>query len=267
MSRTALGVSYDGRPWQGWQTQPHKKTVQDQLERALELFLGHATPTICAGRTDTGVHALDQVVHIECSVERTPTAWVRGLNSYLHESIRVLWAVSVPDTFHARFSAVSRRYRYIVLNDAVCHPLWVGRAGWFFRPLDVDLMLEAREALIGQHDFSSFRSSQCQAPSPVRTMHSIDIDRQGSLVFITLTANAFLHHMVRNIVGSLLQIGCAKQPVSFMAETLAAQNRIYAAPTFAADGLYFERVNYPEELLERPVRKMGNSFDLLHVNM
>ncbi len=266
MPRMALGLSYDGRPWQGWQKQPHKKTVQDQLERALNLFLGHATPTICAGRTDTGVHALDQVVHIDTLVERTPIAWVRGLNRYLHESIRVLWAEPVTDTFHARFSAVSRTYRYIVLNDAVYHPLWVGRAGWFFRPLDIDRMLEARDALIGQHDFSSFRSSQCQAPNPVRTLYSIDIERQGVLVIITLTANAFLHHMVRNIVGSLLQIGCAKQPIAFLADTLAARNRIYAAPTFAADGLYFERVNYPVQLLERPKRSIDKSFDLLNVN-
>jgi len=263
MSRTALGLSYDGRPWQGWQTQPHKQTVQDQLERALNLFLGHATPTICAGRTDTGVHALEQVVHIDSQVERPPNAWVRGLNSYLHESIRVLWAVSVSDTFHARFSAVSRTYRYVVLNDAVYHPLWVGRAGWFFRPLDVERMLEARVDLIGQHDFSSFRSSQCQAPNPVRTIQSIDIERQGALVVITFTANAFLHHMVRNIVGSLLQIGCAKQPVAFMAETLAARNRIYAAPTFAPDGLYFERVNYLEQLLQRPTVSFERPFDFL----
>jgi tRNA pseudouridine38-40 synthase len=263
MSRTALGLSYDGRPWQGWQTQPHHQTVQDQLERALNLFLGHATPTICAGRTDSGVHALEQVVHIDSQTERSPTAWVRGLNSFLHESIRVHWAVSVPNTFHARFSAVSRTYRYVVLNDAVYHPLCVGRAGWFFRPLDVERMLLARDALIGQHDFSSFRSSQCQAPNPVRTMHSIDIERQGNLVVMTLTANAFLHHMVRNIVGSLLQIGCAKQPISFMAETLAARNRTFAAPTFAADGLYFERVKYPDELLQRPMLSYDKSSDFL----
>jgi tRNA pseudouridine38-40 synthase len=252
MSRMALGLSYDGRPWQGWQTQPHKQTVQDQLERALYLFLGQSTPTICAGRTDSGVHALDQVVHIDTSIERASSAWVRGLNSHLDESIRVLWATPVTEAFHARFSALNRTYRYIVLNDAICHPLWVGRAGWFFRPLDVNLMTQACAALIGEHDFSSFRSSQCQAPNPVRMMQRIDIERQGSFVLITLTANAFLHHMVRNIVGSLLQIGCGKQPVSFMSETLAARNRIYAAPTFAADGLYFERVNYSNDVLKRP---------------
>jgi tRNA pseudouridine38-40 synthase len=262
MSRTALGLSYDGRPWQGWQTQPHHQTVQDQLERALNLFLGHPAPTICAGRTDSGVHALDQVVHIDTAIERPPSAWVRGLNSHLHESIRVLWATPVPETFHARFSALNRTYRYIVLNDSVCHPLWVGRAGWFFRPLDIELMREAQCALIGEHDFSSFRSSQCQAPNPVRTIQYIKIERQGSLVVITLTANAFLHHMVRNIVGSLLQIGCGKKPITYMAETLAARNRTYAAPTFAADGLYFERVNYSDEVLKRPQASSDQYFDL-----
>ena len=248
----ALGLSYDGRPWQGWQTQPHHQTVQDQFERALSQFLGASTPTICAGRTDTGVHALDQVVHIETAVSRADGSWVRGLNSYLPDSIRVLWSTPVSQDFHARFSAMSRTYRYIVLNDAVYHPLWVGRAGWFFRALDLDLMRQASQVLVGRHDFSSFRSSQCQAASPVRDMLRIDIERQNKLVIITLTANAFLHHMVRNIVGSLLQIGCGKQPLSFMAETLLARNRSFAAPTFAPDGLYLEQVNYPEYLLTRP---------------
>lgn len=249
MQRVALGLSYDGRPWQGWQTQPHRQTVQDQLEAALCVFLGQPTATICAGRTDTGVHALEQVVHVDTPIARNPHAWVRGLNAHLPESIRVLWMQTVPNTFHARFAATQRTYHYIVLNDPIYHPLWVGRAGWCLRPLDIALMQQASQCLIGTHDFSSFRSSECQAASPIRHMHAIDISQQNNLIFIRLTANAFLHHMVRNIVGSLVYIGVGKKPVSFMDETLAARNRIYAAPTFAADGLYFEKAHYPDYVL------------------
>ncbi len=246
MSRIALGVSYDGRPWQGWQTQPGGNTVQDALERALEKFATLPLATICAGRTDTGVHATGQVVHFECAIDRTEASWVRGVNTYLPGSVAVQWAKVVPESFHARFSARSRAYTYLILNTRVRQPLWHGRAGWVFQPLHVSLMQQAARVLVGEHDFSSFRSSQCQAKSPVRTMTSLLIEQRGDMIIVSLRANAFLHHMVRNIVGALIHIGQGRQPVGFMASLLAARDRKVGAPTFSPDGLYLTDVTYPE---------------------
>ena len=246
MPRIALGVSYDGRPWQGWQTQTSGNTVQDALERALATFATTPVATTCAGRTDTGVHATRQVVHFDCAINRSEESWVRGVNTYLPGSIAIQWAKVVPVTFHARFSARSRAYTYLILNARVRQPLWHGRAGWVFQPLDIGAMREAAGALIGVHDFSSFRSSQCQAKSPVRTMTNLSLEHRGALIVVTLRANAFLHHMVRNIVGALIQVGQGRQPVTFMASLLAASDRTVGAPTFSPDGLYLTDVTYPE---------------------
>jgi tRNA pseudouridine38-40 synthase len=258
MARVALGISYDGRPWLGWQTQPGGQTVQDQLEVALAQFLGKTVGTVCAGRTDTGVHALEQVVHLDTDVQRPPMSWVRGVNSFLPDSIAVQWACEVPDQFHARFSATARAYSYVILNAPARQPLWAGRAGWCFRMLDVELMQRAAEALIGQHDFSSFRSSQCQAASPVRTMFDIRIERKQDLVLIHLQANAFLHHMVRNIVGELVLLGQGKTDLRHFDQVLKARDRTQAAPTFAAGGLYLTHVTYPPALLPKPAQSGGS---------
>lgn len=256
--RMALGVSYDGRPWYGWQTQPNGQTVQDQLEAALERFVGAPLQTTCAGRTDTGVHATGQVVHVDVHVQRSESAWVRGLNSLLPESIAIQWAKPVTTEFHARFSALSRAYTYVILNAPVRQPLWAGRAGWCFRPLDVELMQQAAKMLVGEHDFSSFRSSQCQAVSPVRTMHDIRLERHNDLVLVHLKANAFLHHMVRNIVGELVLLGQGKTDIVHFEQVFKSRDRTKAAPTYNAGGLYLTDVDYPEALLTKPVATHSN---------
>lgn len=247
MPRLALGLTYDGSAWQGWQTQPHGRTVQDTLEAALTRFADMPVATVCAGRTDTGVHAAAQVIHIDTNAIRREESWVRGVNALLPSSIAVRWAQPVPDTFHARFSATSRTYMYLLWCDRVRSPLWAGRAGWCFQPLDIQAMRQAAAALLGEHDFSSFRSSQCQARHPVRTLHRLDIDARGPFIVFTLRANAFLHHMVRNLMGALLQVGQGKQPVAWMASLLAARDRTQGAATFMPDGLYLSAIEYPSE--------------------
>ena len=251
MPRVALGISYDGRPWQGWQKQPNGQTVQDALERALAAFATVPVQTTCAGRTDTAVHALGQVVHFDCEVNRSEESWVRGVNAHLPESISVQWAQYVDDTFHARFSATARAYTYVLLNSRVRQPLWAGRAGWVFQSLDVSAMTQAAQALLGEHDFSSFRSSQCQAKSPVRTITELSVKQQGCLIFVSLRGNAFLHHMVRNIIGALVQIGQGRESVEYMADLLALKDRTKGAPTFSPDGLYLTEVSYPQGMLSQ----------------
>jgi len=246
MPRIALGLAYDGSMWQGWQTQPHGATVQDTLEAALARFAGQRLGTICAGRTDTGVHAAMQVVHIDTDIDRRQESWVRGVNTFLPPSIAVRWARPVSDDFHARFSARSRTYVYLLRNERVRMPLWAGKAGWCFQPLDLAAMRQAAAAVIGEHDFSSFRSSQCQAAHPVRTLHRLDIDERQGLIRFTLRANAFLHHMVRNLVGQLVDIGRGRHAPGHMARVLAARDRRLAAPTFAPDGLYLAAIEYPQ---------------------
>jgi pseudouridylate synthase I len=246
MPRIALGLAYDGGPWQGWQTQPHRRTVQDTLEAALARFVGQPVATVCAGRTDTGVHAAMQVVHLDAPVQRREISWVRGVNAHLPPSIAVRWVREVPDDFHARFSARWRSYVYLLRNEPVRHPLWAGKAGWCFQPLDVQAMRQAARSLLGEHDFSSFRSAECQAAQPVRTLHRLDIERDGDLLVFYLQANAFLHHMVRNIVGSLVYVGQGRRPVEWMAELLRLRDRRLAAPTFQADGLYLAAIGYPD---------------------
>jgi tRNA pseudouridine38-40 synthase len=252
MKRIVLGVQYDGTHWHGWQTQPDGHTVQDRLEFALEQFARQPIVTTCAGRTDTGVHALEQVVHFDTDLDREMFSWVRGVNAFLPSSIAVRWACEVPrspedkseDDFHARFSARARTYHYVLYNHPVRSPLLAGRAGWVFRPLDVDAMRKAAGHLVGTHDFSAFRAAECQAKTPVKTMYSIDIERRGDLIVFTLRATAFLHHMVRNIVGSLILAGNGNQPPEWMKQVLEGRDRSLAAPTFMPDGLYLARIEY-----------------------
>ena len=237
--RLALGISYNGHAYQGWQSQLSGKTVQDQLELALSKFSSHKVSTLCAGRTDAGVHGLMQVAHFDTRLERPTSSWVRGTNSHLPRDIAVQWAQPVPDEFHCRASALSRRYTYVLLESPVRPSVDNGRVGWVFSRLDLTTMQQASAHLLGQHDFTSFRASACQALTPVKTLHSLDISRHGSYWRFDFEADAFLHHMIRNIMGCLVQIGQGKKPVAWMSEVLAARNRRAAAPTFAPDGLYF----------------------------
>jgi len=247
MPRMALGVSYDGARWQGWQTQPHGSTVQDTLETALSRFLARPVRTVCAGRTDTGVHAVGQVVHLDTLAERRTESWVRGVNALLPQSVAVQWAQPVPDDFHARFSALSRTYIYWLRSARVRSPLTYGRAGWVHYPLELELMRQAAGRMLGEHDFSCFRSSDCQAASPIRTLHRLDIDRRGEFYIFTFKANAFLHHMVRNLMGALVYVGHGRQPPEWIDALLARRDRRLAAPTFPPDGLYLAQVEYAPE--------------------
>jgi tRNA pseudouridine38-40 synthase len=244
----ALGLSYRGAAYHGWQSQPDGNTVQDRLEQALSAFAATSVTTVCAGRTDAGVHALNQVVHLDAPVEREAFSWVRGTNRYLPGDIAVQWCKPVPATFHARNSARGRRYRYLLLESPVRPSLESGLAGWVFRPLDGDAMRAAAVLLVGKHDFTSFRSSECQAASPVKTLRSIGIARRGAYWSFDFDANAFLHHMVRNIMGCLVTVGQGLRPPDWMAEVLAARDRDAAAPTFAPDGLYFVGPYYDADL-------------------
>jgi tRNA pseudouridine38-40 synthase len=253
--RIALAVEYDGAPFEGWQTQPHGRTVQDVLEGALAQFADEPLATICAGRTDAGVHASGQVVHVDTTRTRTPSSWVRGVNRYLPPEVAVQWAWPVSGEFHARFGARARHYDYWILNRAVRSPLHARRAGWVFRALDVGAMRAAAACLVGTHDFSSFRSSQCQADSPVRTLTRCDIEPyDDGLVRVRVSANAFLHHMVRNLVAALVEVGTGREEVAWMAATLAARDRRRAAPTMAADGLCLTGVDYDERYGLPPLR-------------
>jgi len=237
--RLALGVAYRGTAYQGWQSQPGGRTVQDHLEAALAAFAASPVTTVCAGRTDAGVHALNQVVHIDAPVERDPFSWLRGSNRFLPTDIGLQWCLPVADAFHARNSARGRRYVYLLLESALRPALETGAVGWVFRPLDGPAMRAAAAHLLGEHDFSSFRSSQCQSPTPVKTLHSIAISRCGAYWRFDFDGNAFLHHMVRNLMGCLVAVGQGLHPPGWMAEVLAARSRDAAAPTFSPDGLYF----------------------------
>jgi tRNA pseudouridine38-40 synthase len=242
--RIALGVEYNGSRFCGWQTQPEGCAVQDVLERALREIAGAPVSTTCAGRTDAGVHALAQVVHFDTDAERPAAAWVRGVNSLLPPPLAVTWASEVAENFHARYSALSRSYRYILLNDPVRPAADYARVGWFHLSLDLEKMCDAARLLTGEHDFSAFRSAECQARSPVRTVKRLDLVRRGSYVVFDVQANAFLHHMVRNIVGCLVYVGKGKFPPEWVGELLAGRDRTRAAPTFPAAGLYLARVEY-----------------------
>ena len=245
--RLALGVSYNGQPYLGWQSQPSGQTVQDQLEKALSEFCAQPVTTLCAGRTDAGVHGLMQVVHLDTGIEREPFSWVRGTNRFLPPDIAVQWAQPVPDSFHARASALARRYVYVLLESPVRPALESGRVGWTFCALDEAAMRGAARHLLGQHDFTSFRASGCQALSPVKTLHRIDISRKGPYWRFEFEGNAFLHHMIRNIMGCMVYVGAGVHAPDWMREVLQAKSRDAAAPTFAPDGLYFAGPVYAPE--------------------
>jgi len=243
-SRVALGVSYHGGAYQGWQSQSSGKTVQDHLEKALAAVACHRVSTLCAGRTDAGVHALMQVVHFDTTAERQENAWVRGCNSLLAHDVAVQWARVVPAEFHCRASAISRRYVYVILQSDVRPSIDDGRVGWVIHPLSQPAMQVASELLLGEHDFSSFRAAACQARSPVKVLQSIRISRRGAYWRFEFEANAFLHHMVRNLMGCLLAVGQGKQPPHWVAQVLQARSRKAAAPTFPPHGLYFVGPRY-----------------------
>ncbi len=242
--RLALGVEYDGAPFCGWQTQPGGCAVQDHLQSALSRLADSPVEVTAAGRTDAGVHATAQVVHFDTEARREPGAWVRGTNSTLDPGVRVLWAVEVAPQFHARYGARSRTYTYLLLNEPVAPAVLRGRVGWYHRPLDVDAMAEGLRGLVGERDFSAFRDAECQAKSPLRHLMEASVHREGNLVVLALRANAFLHHMVRNIVGSLVYVGAGKHPSVWIAELVESRDRRRAAPTFAPDGLYLSGVEY-----------------------
>jgi tRNA pseudouridine38-40 synthase len=242
--RIVLGLEYDGSQFCGWQTQPSRCGVQDHLEAALQHIAGEPVETTCAGRTDAGVHALAQRVHFDTEVSRPISAWVRGVNASLPAGVAVLWAQEAGAEFHARYSALERCYRYVLLNRSVRPALGHGRTGWFHLPLDEGRMREAARLLVGEHDFSAFRSSECQARSPVRELRSIEIERCGDYVFFTFRANAFLHHMVRNLVGTLVYVGKGKHEPAWVSSVLASRDRARAAPTFDPAGLYLASVEY-----------------------
>lgn len=242
--RIALGLEYDGASFCGWQTQPDGCAVQDALELALTNIATQKIHTVCAGRTDAGVHALCQVVHFDCEDYRPITAWTRGVNTGLPPGISVLWAREVTSEFHARYSALSRHYKYFLLNRGQRPGLLSSHVGWFHAPLNVKAMHEAAQYLAGEHDFSAFRAAGCQAKSPVRTIAKISVSRLGDIICFQVTANAFLHHMIRNIVGSLVYVGCGRQPSEWIAELLQARDRRRSAPTFSANGLYLSEIRY-----------------------
>ena len=238
--RCALGVSYNGGAYQGWQSQASGQTVQDKLEKALAQFTDlPAVTTLCAGRTDAGVHGLMQVVHFDVPLKRDAMAWMRGTNRFLPDDIAVQWARNVPAHFHARGSALSRRYAYVLLESPVRPSVDNGQVGWVFRPMQLEPMQQAAQVLIGEHDFTSFRASQCQAHSPVKHLLRAEVSPRGAYWRFEFEATAFLHHMIRNIMGCLIAIGTGQRPVSWMGEVLDARSRDAAAPTFSPDGLYF----------------------------
>jgi len=243
-TRIALGIEYDGSRFLGWQTQPAGGTVQDVLEAALSGIANEAVSVTCAGRTDRGVHGRVQVVHFDTAARRPDSAWVRGVNALLPEAVAVLWSQRVEADFHARYSALSRTYRYVLLNRPVRPALTARHAGWHHAPLNVVPMREAAAQLLGEHDFSAFRAAGCQAKNPLRTLHRIDIERKGECIEFTLRANAWLQHMVRNIVGTLVYVGRGKHPPRWVKSVLESRDRSLAAPTFGPEGLYLEAVEY-----------------------
>jgi tRNA pseudouridine38-40 synthase len=246
--RIALGLEYDGAAFCGWQTQPGGCGVQDHLERSLSSLADRPVAVTAAGRTDTGVHAAAQVVHFDTDAIRDPQSWVRGTNANLDPAARVQWAQEVPGDFHARFSARSRSYEYLLLSEPVAPAILRGKVGWYHRALDVEAMGRALAAVRGEHDFSAFRDAQCQAKSPVRHMLEARVERRGNLIAFRFRANAFLHHMIRNLVGSLVYVGAGKHAPDWIGELLAARDRTAAAPTFAPDGLYLAAIEYDAAL-------------------
>ena len=245
--RYAIGIEYDGSGFLGWQRHHGGATVQAAVESALGFVADSALEVVCAGRTDAGVHAACQVVHFDSAAERSPRAWVMGGNTRLPASVRLLWCQQVPEDFHARYSARARSYRYRILNRGIPPAMQHQFLSWERLPLDAQAMHRAAQPLLGEHDFSAFRSSQCQAKHARRDLQRLDVRREGEQVVVEVRANAFLHHMVRNLVGSLLPVGRGEQPESWPAELLAAGDRSVAGPTAPAQGLVFLGPAYPAQ--------------------
>ena len=243
--RIVLGLEYCGTGFCGWQSQPQKCGVQDALEAALSTIAGERIVIAAAGRTDTGVHAAFQVAHFDTSARRPHTAWIRGVNSHLPAGVAVQWAREIDGDFHARFSAMQRGYRYVLLNHPVRPGLSHGLVGWHHRPLDADAMNRAAAHLIGQHDFSAFRAAECQARSPVKELRLARIERRGDHLLCDFHADGFLHHMVRNVMGCLVQVGAGGRPPEWVHEILCSRDRTLAAPTFDPAGLYLAHIRYP----------------------
>jgi tRNA pseudouridine38-40 synthase len=247
--RLVLGIEYNGTHFCGWQSQPNGCGVQDTLEIAIQKIAGHVIRVHAAGRTDTGVHALSQVVHFDTQVVRPTSAWVRGVNAYLPSTVRVLWAKPVGDDFHARFSATERHYEYVLFNTAVASAVNADKAGWYHSPLNVVAMSEAIAHFCGEHDFSAFRASQCQAKSPIRRMHQANITSKGEWIIFHFSANAFLQHQVRNMVGALVYVGNGKNSPDFIKQLLLNKDRTLSPPTFSPNGLYLTGVKYADAFL------------------
>lgn len=242
--RMALGLEYDGSRFCGWQSQPSGCGAQDHLQTALARMAGHEIKVAAAGRTDAGVHALSQVVHFDTEVNRPQNAWVRGVNAFLPPGLRVLWAREVDARFHARFSAERRSYQYLLQISPVAPAVLAGKVGWYHRPLDIEAMRRAAVYLPGERDFSAFRAAECQAKSPVKHLYRADIHPHGNTLLFEFSANAFLHHMVRNLVGSLVHVGKGEHAAEWMKTLLEHKDRRFAAPTFMPDGLYLTGVHY-----------------------
>lgn len=242
--RIALGLEYDGSQFCGWQSQPNGLGVQDALESALASMAQHPLRVHAAGRTDTGVHALMQVAHFDTTTMRPLQAWIRGVNAFLPAGVRVLWAQQADDAFHARFSAESRSYQYVLQVSPVAPAILAGKVGWYHRELDIGAMRTAAALLLGEQDFSAFRASECQAKSPIKHLYQAEITQRGEFILFEFRANAFLHHMVRNIVGSLVYVGNARHEPSWIKDLLQQRDRHEAAPTFMSDGLYLAGVHY-----------------------
>jgi tRNA pseudouridine38-40 synthase len=244
--RIAIGLEYDGSDFAGWQLQEDDvRTVQAVVEQALSRVADHSLRVICAGRTDAGVHAAAQVIHFDTHADRNMRSWVYGANANLPKSVSVQWARVVGDDFHARFSAVRRRYRYVILNREIRPTFLYGRTAWEYRPLDEILMRRAAQDLVGEHDFSAYRAVACQAKSPMRNLYELEVKRDRDLVIIDLEANAFLHHMVRNIAGVLMDIGAGKQPPDWAREVLESRDRTLGGVTAPPHGLYLNGITYP----------------------
>lgn len=254
--RIALGIEYAGNEFFGWQFQPHARNVQACVEAALSKVANHPVKVVCAGRTDSGVHALGQVIHADVTAQRSTHSWLMGTNANLPKDVSVLWVQPVDDNFHARFSAHARHYRYVILNRPTRPALLVKRVTWEFKPLNVELMQAAANYLLGTHDFSSYRTVACQAKNPTRTVSRLTVSRVNEQVIIEISANAFLHHMVRNIAGVLMTIGCGEQPPEWADTVLEARDRTVGGVTAPADGLYLCSVDYPTAYVFPKVDKL-----------
>ncbi len=257
--RYALGIEYDGKNYCGWQRQKSVISVQQMLERALSKIADEPIEVTCAGRTDTGVNATNQVIHFDTDKIRKDVAWTLGVNTHLPNDVAVTWVKSVSEEFHARFSATARRYRYIIYNNRLRSAILSHGISHCHYPLDENLMHQGAQHLVGKHDFTSFRTVHCQSHSPVRTIHHCEVTRQGEYIVVDVKANAFLHHMVRNIVGSLMRVGQSQESIDWIKEVLELKNRCLAGVTAPPEGLYFVEVDYPEQFA-LPKRPFGPLF-------